>query len=178
MSEFFKYVTLRDDKKIGLKYLTREDFDLSLDFFHRQPEQDRVYLRRDVTRRSVIEDRIDEIEQGLSTVIVAVDEGRIVGDALLYAPKRGWFRKTGEIRFVVDVAFRGRGLGTLLAREIFMVAIKKGLRKLEADCMETQTGMMQVLQPLGFEREGTLKNFVVDMRGREHDLILLGMYLG
>ena len=56
-----------------------------------------------------------------------------------------------------------------------MVAIKKGLRKLEADCMETQTGMMQVLQPLGFEREGTLKNFVVDMRGREHDLILLGI---
>jgi RimJ/RimL family protein N-acetyltransferase len=177
MPEFFKHVTLRDGTSIGLKYLTSEDFDLSLDFFRRQPEQDRAYLRNDVTRRAVIEGRIREIEEGLSTVIIAFDEDRIIADALLYTPKRGWYRKTGELRLIIDVAYRGRGLGTLLAREIFMIAIKKGIRKLEADCMETQAGMIQVLQSLGFEKEGALKNFVVDMRGREHDLILLGMQL-
>ncbi len=178
MSEFFKEVRLTNGKKVGLKHLGRDDFELSLEFFRNQPENDRVYLRRDVTERSVIETRLEEIENGLSTVIIAIDEGRIVGDALLYVAQRGWFRKTGEIRFVVDVDYRGLGLGTLLAREIFMVAIKQGLRKLEATCMETQTGVVMVLEPLGFEKEGVLKNFVVDLRGGEHDLILLGMHLG
>jgi RimJ/RimL family protein N-acetyltransferase len=130
-----------------------------------------------VTKREVIEQRLSEIEEGLATSIIAVDGGRLIGDAILWTSPRGWFRKTGEMWIVVDVDYRGLGLGTLLAREIFMVAVRKGLLKLEAACMETQQGIIEVLKPLGFKQEGVLKSFVVDLKGREHDLILLGMDL-
>lgn len=178
MGEIISRIELKDGRKLTLKFLSREDFEQSLEFFRRQPEEDRAYLRRDVTRRSVIEDRISEIEAGLATMIIAVeDDGRIVGDTMLWVAERGWFRKTGEIRFVVDVDYRGCGLGTILAREIFKVAVRKGLRKLEASCMETQVGIVKTLEPLGFVKEGVLKRFVVDTRGGEHDLILMGLQL-
>ena len=177
MTGYAKEATLKDGRKVSLRYLGREDFELSLDFFRRQPEEERVYLRRDVTRREVIEERIGEIEAGLATVIVALDGGRIIGDAMLFVLDRGWFRKTGEIRLTVDTEYRGLGLGTLLAREIFALAVKKELVKLEIACMEMQVGTMRVLEPFGFVREGLLPNFVVDIRGREHDLILMGMRL-
>ncbi len=177
MTAYSKQAILRDGRKVSLRYLGREDFELSLEFYRRQPEEERVYLRRDVTKREVIEERIGEIEAGLATVIVALDGGRIVGDAILFVIDRGWFRKTGEIRLTVDTEFRGQGLGTLLAREIFALAVKKKLVKLEIACMETQVGTMLVLEPFGFVREGVLANFVVDTKGREHDLILLGMRL-
>lgn len=177
MTDYPKNVNLKDGSSITLRLLGREDFEASLDFFRRQPEKDRIYLRRDVTRREVIESRFVEIEAGLATVIVAEAEGKIVGDALLYCEKRGWFRKTGELRLVVDTGFRGKGLGTLLAKEIIDLAEQKGLFKLEASYMETQEGISKTLEPLGFALEGSLSRFVVDLRGREHDLLLMGMKL-
>lgn len=177
MSHYPKNVKLKDGSSVTLRLLSRDDFEASLDFFRRQPEKDRIYLRRDVTQREVIEARFVEIEAGLASVIIAEAEGKIVGDALLYCEKRGWFRKTGELRLVVDTGYRGKGLGTVLTKEIIALAQQKELLKLEASYMDTQAGINKTLEPLGFTREGKLSRFVVDLRGREHDLLLMGLKL-
>jgi RimJ/RimL family protein N-acetyltransferase len=168
---------LKDGTRVILKLNSREDFEFSLGFFRRQPEEDRVYLRRDVTKREVIEQRVCEIESGLATVIIALADGMIVGDVLLQIPTRGWYRKTGEVRLVTDTKYRRRGLGILLLQEIIEFAKEKGLNKLEATCMDTQIGIQKTLETLGFEKEGELKDFVVDLKGNEHNLILMGMQL-
>ncbi len=177
MTGLIKEVTLKDGTRVALKFLSREDFELTLDFFRRLPEEDRCYLRRDVTKREIIDERIGEIEAGLATGIVAVADGKIVGDALLFVIPRGWYRKTGEMRLIVDPEYRESGLGTALAREIFILAVKKDLRKLESCAMETQPGAKRMVGKLGFVQEGMLSNFVVDTRGRVHNLILMGMRL-
>ena len=177
MTGLIKEVTLKDGKRVALKSLSREDFELTLDFFRRLPDEDRCYLRRDVTKREIIDERIGEIEAGLATGIVAVADGKIVGDALLFVIPRGWHHKTGEMRLIVDPEYRKSGLGTALAREIFILAVKKDLRKLESCAMETQPGAKRMVEKLGFVQEGVLSNFVVDTRGRVHNLILMGMRL-
>jgi L-amino acid N-acyltransferase YncA len=177
MPTYPKSIKLKDGTRVILKLNSREDFEFSLGFFRRQPEEDRVYLRRDVTKREVIEQRVCEIESGLSTVVIALADGMIVGDVLLQVPARGWYRKTGEVRLVTDTKYRRRGLGILLLQEIIEVAKEKGLNKLEATCMDTQIGIQKTLEILGFEKEGKLKDFVVDLKGNEHNLILMGKQL-
>ena len=177
MSGLIKEVKLKDGRSVVLQFLSREDFELTLDFFRRLPDDERCYLRRDVTQRDIVEERIGEIEAGLATGIVAVADGKVVGDALLFVTPRGWYRKTGEMRLIVEPGYRKSGLGTALAREIFILAVKKDLRKLECCIMETQPGAKRMVEKLGFAREGVLSNFLVDLRGRVHDLILMGMRL-
>ena len=169
-----KSLELPDGTMVVIKKLSREDFEFSLGFFRRQPEEDRIYLQRDVTKREVIERRMGEIEEGMATVLIAIADGMVVADCSLYAPLRGWFRYTGEVRIVVDVNYRGRGLGSALLREMITVAGERGLKKLEASYMDTQKGIGKTLSNLGFEEEGALKEIVVDLKGYEHDLTLLG----
>lgn len=169
-----KSLEIADGTMVVMKKLSREDFEFSLGFFRRQPEQDRIYLQRDVTKREVIERRMGEIEEGMATVLIAIADGMIVGDCSLYAPLRGWFSKTGEVRIVVDVNYRGRGLASALIREMMTVAAERGLKKLEASFMDTQKGIAKTLDNLGFEEEGVIKEIVVDLKGYEHDLIMLG----
>ena len=177
MAAFPKTTRLKDYTDLTLSLKNRDDLADSLAFFRHQNPEDITFLRRDVTKRNVMEERIQEIEDGLAHVILARDGDRIVGDALLYVTKRGWYRHTGEIRMVVDTDFRGQGMGTLLARELIELAKEMGLKKLEASCMDSQPGMVKTLKPLGFKHEGSLKDFVVDLKGKEHDLILLGLKL-
>ena len=177
MSGAFKDAKLKSGEKVGLKLLDRGDFEALLDFYRRIPVEDRMYLRRDVTKREIIEEVIEETEEGFSTGIVAIAGGKIVGDSLLYVMPHGWFRKTGEVRVITDSEYRNVGLGTILAREIFIIAVKKGLRKLEACAMETQMDAQRMLGKLGFVREGVLQRFVVDLKGSVHDLVLLGLSL-
>lgn len=177
MTEFPKTTKLKDFSELTLKLKDRSDFENSLKFFRHQKPEDITFLRRDVTKRPVMEQRLEEIEAGNAHVVLALDGDRIIGDALLYVAKRGWFCRTGEVRLVVDVDYRGKGLGTLLAREIIELAEDMELTKLEASGMESQPGLAKTLKPLGFKHEGTLRDFVVDLEGKEHDLILLGMKL-
>ena len=177
MAAFPKTTRLKDFSELTLSMKSREDMADSLAFFRHQNPEDITFLRRDVTKRPVMETRIEEIEDGCAHVILARYGDRIIGDALLYVAKKGWYCNTGEIRMVVDTDFRGKGLGTLMARELIELAEEMGLTKLEATCMESQPGLIKTLKPLGFKLEGTLKDFVVDLEGKEHDLILLGMKL-
>ncbi|HUX08718.1 MAG TPA: GNAT family N-acetyltransferase [Acidobacteriota bacterium] len=177
MAGFFKEPTLRNEQVLGLKYTGREDFEASLEFFRSLPMEERLYLRRNVTKREIVEERIGEIERGLATGIVAVAGERIVGDALLFVMPHGCSRRTGEVRLLVHPDYRGLGLGTILARELFILAVRKDLKKLESCVMETQVGAKRMLERLGFVQEGILEGFVNDLKGREHNLILMGMKL-
>jgi L-amino acid N-acyltransferase YncA len=172
-----KSIKLIDGKQVILKLMSREDFEFSLGFFRRQPEDDRIYLRRDTTKREQMEERVIEIEDGLTTVVLAISDGMVVGEASLTTESRGWFRKTGELRVITDVNFRRKGLGNHLVKEIIEIARHRGLIKIMAECMEQQKGIQTTLKQLGFEQEGILKNFVLDLKEFEHDLVVLGKQL-
>jgi len=89
MAKPIKEVVLKDGSKVSLGFLVKEDFELSLDFFRKMPDGERLFLRRDVTKREILQERITEVEAGYSTVIAAADAERIVGDALLFVQPSG-----------------------------------------------------------------------------------------
>ncbi len=171
--EYPKTVRLRDGRQVTLRPMVREDEFRLLEFFRRLPPCDRQCLKDDVTSAAVIHSWAENLNYDRVIPILAEYEGRLVGDATLHRTSYGWSRHVGEIRLVTDPDFRQQRLGRALAREIFYVAQVLGLEKVVAMMMEDQIGAIRVFSALGFEREAVLKNHVLDLEGRHHNLIVM-----
>lgn len=166
-------VTLRDRTEVEIRPMTREDLDGSLAFFRALPDEDRAYLRRDVTRRDVIAQRIREIRSGRVKRLVAVVGDRIVAEGALESSGLGWEKHVGELRLIVARPYQRRGLGILMARELYTLASGDRMEEIVVRFMRPQVGARRIFQKLGFREEASLPGFVRDHDSRRQDLILM-----
>jgi RimJ/RimL family protein N-acetyltransferase len=171
--DYPKTFRLKDGSSVDLRPMARDDLQRVLDFFRKLPVEDRLFLKEDVTQREVVETWIRRLDYETTLPILALVGDEVVGDATLHTQAHGWMRHVGEIRMVVAREYQRKGIGTLLARELFYNAVRRGLIKIEAMAMEDQIGAVKSLQKLGFKQEGVLKDYVLDLKGKKHNLIIL-----
>jgi hypothetical protein len=69
---------LKDGSEVLIRPLTEEDLERSLAFFTSLGEEDRAYLRVDVTKREVVERRIQAMETGMVKRLVGLVDNHIV----------------------------------------------------------------------------------------------------
>lgn len=173
ISEYPKEVTLRDKTTIVLKPFERKDKDALLAFFQRMPEADRLFLKDDVTDPAVVNRWAVELNYDKVFPLLAWRGNDVVADATLHKNLGGWMKHVGTIRMVVAREFQKHGVGSILANELFLHALKSGLEKIVAEMMETQEGARKVFEKLGFKHEATFHGHVRDQRGVRHDLLVL-----
>lgn len=172
-TRFLKVATLRNGLHVVLRPFTADDRDKILEFFRGLPADDRVSMREDVTEPAVIDKWIGQMDPARALAIVAEAGDRIVGDGTLYLWPHGWHRHIGEIRLSVASAHRKQGLGTLLLTELFSLALQLNLDKIAANVMREQVHEIAMLERIGFKKEAELRDHVMDLAGRKHDLIIL-----
>ncbi len=168
-----KTQTLKDGTRVTIRPLGPRDEVALKEFFLALPEEDRLFLREDVTRPEVVEGFIRSLGDDTVFPLVADHEGRIVGDATLHRTRHGWSTHVGQIRVVVARDFQHRGLGTALARCLVRHAIGIGLDKLVAEVVDNQNAAKRAFEKLGFVKEAVLKGHVRDIHGVKRDLVLL-----
>jgi len=168
-----KTVKLKDQTKVLIREMAREDLDDSHSFFKSLPEDDRAYLRREVTKREVVERRISEIESGAVMRLVAVADGQIVADGSLEISDEEWKRHVGELRLIVGQPHRRKGLGALMARELYLLAASAKMEEIIVKMMRPQEEALSIFRRLGFREEASLHEYVQDQAGRKQDLILM-----
>lgn len=169
-----KKVSLKDRTQVVIRDLTEDDVARSLAFFQDLPPGDRLYLRNDVTKREVIEARIRRMEAGKTMRLVAVtEEGQIVADGSLESEGYAWKDHVAEVRLIVAAAYQRKSLGMLLARELYLQATSKRVEELIAKVMRPQKAAVKVLERLGFKEEAVLPDYVRDIEGKKHDLIIM-----
>lgn len=173
-----KTAKLLDNTPIQLRLMNRADGPNLLDFFCALPEEDRLFLKEDVTDKQVIERWVSDLDYNRVLPILAVSEERIVGNATLHFQRQGWSRHCGKIRCVVARDFQRRGLGTILAREIFLNAVQKGLEMILAEMTDRQIGAIRAFQKIGFKQEAVIHDMVTDLRGNRHDLVIMANNVG
>lgn len=166
-------VQLKDGTKVLLKPLKIEDLDKSVAFFRALPDKDREYLRVDVTKRAVVRRRISSIKPGKLVRIVAVLNDEIIADGALEFEQDTWKRHVAELRLIVARPFQNRGLGMLMARELFSIALKKKVEEIIAKFMKPQVGARKIMQRLGFHQEAVLHDYVKDVKGKKRDLVIM-----
>ena len=97
MEHFSKTIKLRDDTSICIRPLEKEDGPALLSFFTALPEDDRLFLKEDVTKKDVINRWMEELNYDKVLPIVAVKDSAIIGDATLHLNKFGWQKHMAEI---------------------------------------------------------------------------------
>jgi L-amino acid N-acyltransferase YncA len=168
----YREVRLKDETLVVIRTLDRDDVDRSLVFFESLSPEDRAYLRRDVSTREVVEARIRATGPGIAERVVALVDGRIVADAALEFEPLAWKKHVAEVRLIVGSAYRRKGLGMLLARELYSVATDANIEEIVVRIMRPQIAARSIFRKLGFQ-ETVLANYVKDLDGHKQDLILM-----
>jgi RimJ/RimL family protein N-acetyltransferase len=168
-----KQVNLKDGSEVLLRNMRPKDVDLSFEFFCQLPEDDRRYLRADVTRREIVERRTTELDSGRVDRLVALVDDEIVADGSLELEGHGWGDNIGELRLMVSRAYQHLGLGTLLARELYYLGMQHKLDRIVVRVMRPQSRAHRIMKRLGFKEEFLIPEHVRDQDGAWQDLIIM-----
>jgi L-amino acid N-acyltransferase YncA len=166
-------VTLRDGSQVVIRPLETDRAHLLLEFYRSLPEEDRLYLRDDVTKPEWLDRFVRRVQSGEIISIVAECNGAIVGEATLYRSLHGWTTHVGEVRVTVAPSHRRKALGHALCREVVRLATGRGVEKLIAQIMENQVAARRMFDHLGFLQEAVLRDHVKDIRGHKRDLLIM-----
>lgn len=147
-----------------------------VDFARGLPEQDLLFLDRDIAQPSVVDQWIRHVSEGNLFTVVAWHDEAIVGYATTDRGNARWTRHVAELRVVVAESFRKMGLGRWLLELVFETALEAGATKLVARMTPDQAGALNLFQRLGFEQEAVLRDHALDANGLTHDLLVLSFH--
>jgi GNAT superfamily N-acetyltransferase len=177
LQKFSKDIKLKDSSKCRLRPLRREDEKSFHEFFQTIPEAERMFIKHRVTDVQVIRDWCQNIDLGRNLPLLAIMDGKIVGDATLHQQLGGWKRHIGRVSVLVEPQHRGRGLARALVSEIVEIARHLGLEKVEAEFIGEQEAAIKMFAMLGFSNLLRLEDYVKDMQAISHDYVLMGLNL-
>jgi len=158
---------------IKLAMMTPGDDAKVIAFARTLPENDLLFMRRDIRQPKVVAAWADLIAQGRLASLLAWRGNDVVGCAALIIDPMSWSPHVGELRIVVSDKVRGIGLGRTLIQEAFLIALSKGLEKLVAQMTVDQQGAIAVFESIGFRGEALMRDHVKGADGRKHDIVLL-----
>ena len=170
-------VIVKDEREVEIWPMTADDAPALLEFYRSLPPEDLLYLREDVTKPESMTRWVETIESEQGWHLLAGYEGRIIADGELDHQFYGWSRHVGELRIVVDPAFRGSGLSMVIAQEVLAQATDEGLHKVMVQMMVGQHPALHLFERLGFCHEAVLKEHVQDQHGQLRDLIIMAYFI-
>lgn len=169
-----KEVVLKNKKEALIRPLEGEDEPLLRRFYAEIPEEDRWFMRHDVMDPAVISKWIRALDQGGVYSIVAVSDGRITAHGSLHISNYGATRHIGRFRIMVSPEYRHQRLGTWLILDLIQLAMDKGVREVRADFVkDVEDAAIEAAFKFDFFEKAVLKNYVRDLKGRRHDLLIM-----
>jgi len=156
--------------QITLRPMNATDESGLLQFFKRIPMQERQLFREDVTRLSVIQGWIGNLDFSRILPLLAIQGSRIVADATLHRDTGGWSRHLGKVRLTLDPEFRPQGLARLLLQEFIDLSKALGVAVLEGEILDVQEEEASLFEEMGFQCVATLPQHAIDLSSRVHDI--------
>jgi ribosomal protein S18 acetylase RimI-like enzyme len=168
-----KIEALKDGKKVTIRELQIKDLDRLMKFYSGLPPEDRKYLRIDVTNREVVQQRIELTKEGNVIRLIALCDDEIVADGALELSGEEWRKHQGELRVIVARSFQHKGLGMIMVRELYFIAVEKNVGQIVVKMMRPQVAAQRIFRKLGFREELLIPDYVRDIAGKKQDLIIM-----
>ncbi len=149
------------------------DADAIHEFALALPENDLLYMRRDISKRPVVDAWLESIADGESLALLAENEGALIGMSGLMLDRKSWSPHVGEIRVQIGADARGKGLGRVMIQETFAQAVEQGIEKIIAQMTLDQSAARAVFEEMGFQQEALLRDHVRDRNGEDHDIVIM-----
>ncbi len=177
LRDYPKKVTLKNGKEVTIRPLKEEDEHRLRDFYQSLAPEDRRYLKHDVTNPKVVHRWTHNIDHDYVVPLVAEVPEAIVAAATLHRHPHSWSPHVGDIRLVTHGDYRRSGLGMLMAKEIFSIAMFLRLEKVVAEMVEDQEAAIKIFEKIGFQREALMRNQVIDHENQKKNLVVMSAYL-
>jgi L-amino acid N-acyltransferase YncA len=179
LTRYPRVIALHSGSTVQIRPMVPTDVDALLAYFTHLSEQDRFFLKEDVTSRSVVEGWATSLDYNRALPLLALDGERIVADAVLLRRRGNARSHVGEIRTTVDPEYRGQGLGNGILRELIEIAYDGELEFVLFELVsETEDQAIQAVSTLGAFETGRIEEAAVDLSGRHHDLVFFKLPLG
>src|SRR3974377_2101151 len=98
LEAFPRKVQLRNGKSAEFRPMVAGDTARLLEFFLQVPQEDRYFLKDDVTSPKVLEGWASHLDYDRALPILAWDDGNVVGDAVLVRSRTGARSHLREVR--------------------------------------------------------------------------------
>lgn len=178
MSDRFpQEAVLRDGRRLLIRPFTEHDTEALFEFFQRLPPEVRRFAWDRIDNRGLVDSWGRELDYSKVLPLLALDGTKIVADATLHRRDGSPLRLVGRIKWLIDPAYRGAGLGTLLVNDFIRIAKHGGLRHLT--CMlisDLESDAVATLTNLGFDGY-TVPGYGTDPDGNQHDMIKMVLKL-
>ena len=164
---------LRDGRHVLLRPCKEADVDALYEFFHHLPSDYKRFAWDNVDNRALIDSWGRAIDYAKAFPLLALDGHRIVADATLHRTSKGPLRLVGRIKWMMDPAFRGVGLGTTLVNHLIDIARERGLRHVNSMLIsDLEADAVKTLETLGF-KSYVQPGYGTDPDGNQHDMTKL-----
>jgi len=168
-----KKETLKDGTGILIRTLTLKDLEKLMVFYRSLPYEDRKYLRIDVTDQGAVEKKLRTMKDGSSVRIIAMHNDMIVAMGILELGTDDWRKNQGELRVVVARDFQRKGLGMMIIRELYLLAVDQKVEKIVAKMLKPQIAARKIGEKIGLREEISLPAYVKDQDKKNQDLIIM-----
>jgi len=174
LKDYPKEVILKDGTGVTLRPLKDGDENALFEMFRRLSVDDLWFLNHDVSDPGLIADWINNLDHKRVISIVALLEGRIVGNAVLMMKRYGAKSHIGKVRISVDPGFRDRRLGTWMLLDLVNLSMAMGLQMLVMRLVQDRdASLINGVRKLGFIEEAVLKNYLMGGEGQAHNLVIM-----
>ena len=171
-----RLVKLNDGQAVLLRPLVKTDEDHLVALFQTATGEALRFLRSDVSDEAQVRSWAQRIDYGRILPIVAEVGGQIVGEVSLHFGQRST-RHIGEVHIYLEPACRGKGLGSVMLKEVIALARQAGLTYLLAQVVLEQHEAIKAIQNLGFKMEASIRDYFMDEEGKTHNVVTLLLQL-
>ncbi len=174
---FIKQITVRKEhaetEDILLRSFEPEDINHLINFFSKIPIEDLLLFEDDIYDPEVVKTRFQKTQHNTILTVLAIVQEQIVGIGYIIRRLKTRSSHIGEIRIYISQGYRHLGIGHVLLKELYYLALSENLEKLIGSVpMNSKAYFEKIAEKLGFAQEAVLKGYIKDNKGRLQDLVI------
>lgn len=174
LEDYPKEAILKDGTGVSLRPLREGDESLLLDMFNRFSEEDRWFIKGNVTDLEWVENWVRRMDRDNRMSIVAVLEDKMIACGTLTREQEEAEKHIGKIRVSVVPLFREKHLATWMLLDLINLAMAAGMETLIMPLVEERdSSLIRSITKLDFSKEAVLKDYIKDRAGLPQNLALM-----
>ncbi len=172
MENYRNILTLKTGDRIVLRPLSSNDREGLIAMFSTATKEETLFLKHNVHNEELVSSWVDDLNYDRVFPLLATSfTGEILGNATLHF-REGVLRHTAELRIFISGDYRGKGLGSVMIKELLKLARRKG-----AQIVADQMQVVKAFRKLGFVRLCDVDGYFLRSDGVYQDVVLMLNYL-
>lgn len=176
IKDYPKTIVTKDGTLVRLRPVVPEDEEGLEKFFAQLSEEERWFLRENLTDRDFLRKWMEKLDYDQMIPIIAVteDDKSIVGYCTLYRAASPSIRHVAHLRTMLHPSYRGQRLGSWMILDSVKLSMDLGIRKIVVEFVDgVEDAAGAAASKLDFHREAVMPDYVKDKNGNYRDLIIM-----